>query len=139
MVRTSRLRGIEVGGETVPRAIDELPLVGLLGACAEGETVVRDAAELRVKESDRVQAVVSVLGSMGARVTAAEDGFRVEGLAQLQGAHVDAGGDHRVGMLAAVAGSVAAGETRIDDDAVAVSYPGFWKDLGRATGAEVHA
>lgn len=131
-VRTSALKAATVGGALVPRAIDELPLVALLGCFAEGETVVRDAAELRVKESDRVDTVVRTLGRMGARIQARPDGFAVQGPAQLTGARIDAAGDHRIGMLAAIAGTLATTETRIANDAVGVSYPAFWDDL-RAT------
>jgi len=134
VVRTSKLAGAVVRGGLVPRAIDELPLVALLGCFAEGETVVQDAAELRVKESDRVDAVVRTLGRMGASVTGRPDGFVVHGRGgQLRGARLDAGGDHRVGMLAAVAGALADGETRIEHDAVGVSYPAFFEDLARAS------
>lgn len=131
-VRTSQLHGTVVGGDLVPRAIDELPLVALLATFADGETIVRDAAELRVKESDRVEAVVRLLGRMGARITPREDGFVVRGRAKLRGAHLDAGGDHRIGMLGAVAGLLAEGETRIINDAVAVSYPDFWSAVRKA-------
>jgi len=131
-VRSSRLRGTIVGGELIPRAIDELPLVALLGCVAEGETVVRDAAELRVKESDRVETVVTAISRLGGRIRGMADGFVVEGGARLAGTRVDAHGDHRIGMLGAIAGSVADGETRIADDAVSVSYPGFWDDLRAA-------
>jgi 3-phosphoshikimate 1-carboxyvinyltransferase len=132
LVRTSELRGTTVGGAVVPRAIDELPLVAVLACFAEGETVVRNAEELVVKESDRVQATVDVLTKMGARITARPDGFVVHGPAPLHGARVDGLGDHRVGMLGAIAGSLATGETRIENDAVGVSYPRFWEDLARA-------
>ncbi len=132
LVRSSSLHGTAISGSLVPRAIDELPLVALLGCFAEGDTVVRDAAELRVKESDRVEAVVEVLGRMGARITPHPDGFTVHGPAPLHGARVDGRGDHRIGMLGAIAGSLAEGETRIDNDAVGVSYPSFWHDLAHA-------
>lgn len=132
LVRSSELRSTSVSGGVVPRAIDELPLVALLGCFAEGETVVRDAAELRVKESDRVEAVVEVLGRMGARITAHPDGFTVHGTAKLHGARIDGRGDHRIGMLGAIAGSLASGETRVENDAVGVSYPDFWHDLAQA-------
>lgn len=132
LVRSSELRSTSVSGGVVPRAIDELPLVALLGCFAEGETVVRDAAELRVKESDRVEAVVEVLGRMGARITAHPDGFTVHGPAKLHGARIDGRGDHRIGMLGAIAGSLASGETRVENDAVGVSYPDFWHDLAQA-------
>lgn len=131
LVRSSRLRGITVAGSLIPRAIDELPLVAVLGCFAEGETVVRDATELRAKESDRVEAVVEALGRMGARITAHPDGFTVKGPVSLHGARVDGRGDHRVGMLGAIAGSLADGETRIENDAAGVSYPAFWQDLAR--------
>ena len=134
-VRSSRLRGTTIGGALVPRAIDELPLVAVLGCCAEGETVVSDATELRVKESDRVEAVVSVLGRMGAHVAARPDGFVVRGPSPLRGARISGGGDHRVGMLGAVAGCLAEGPTQVEDDATGISYPNFWEDLARAAGA----
>jgi 3-phosphoshikimate 1-carboxyvinyltransferase len=129
-----------VGGALVPRAIDELPLVALLACFAHGDTVVHDASELRAKESDRVEAVAEVLGRMGAQVTAHPDGFTVHGPVQLHGARVDAHGDHRIGMLAAIAGSLASGETRVENDAVGVSYPGFWRDLAQvAAGGMISA
>ena len=133
VVRTSKLAPAHVGGSVVPRAIDELPLVAILGCFADGDTVIADAAELRVKESDRVEAVVRVLGSMGANITPREDGFVVHGPCPLTGAEADAAGDHRVGMLAAVAGALADGETSILRDAVGVSYPHFWDDLRHAS------
>ena len=132
VVRTSQLRGTVVSGSLVPRAIDELPLVAVLACFAEGETVVKDAEELRVKESDRVQATVDVLGRMGGRIQSRPDGFVVQGPAKLRGGRVDGLGDHRVGMLGAVAGALAEGQTHIENDAVGVSYPKFWQDLARA-------
>jgi len=128
---SSDLVGIEVAGADIPRTIDELPFVGLLGAFADGATVVRDAEELRTKESDRVDATASVLGAMGVEMLAADDGFSVHG-GKLKGGRVDAGGDHRIGMLAGVAGALADGETSVDNDAVGVSYPTFWRDLHAA-------
>lgn len=139
VVRSSRLTGTTVSGELVPRAIDELPLVALLGCFAEGETIVKDAAELRAKESDRVDAVVATLTKLGAHVTPRDDGFLVSGPQALRGASVDGLGDHRIGMLAAIAGSLADGETRIVNDAVGVSYPAFWDDLRNASQGAVHA
>jgi 3-phosphoshikimate 1-carboxyvinyltransferase len=133
VVRSSQLQGTEVGGALVPRAIDELPLVAILAAHAEGETVVRDADELLVKESDRVATVVEVLGHMGVPVTPQADGFRVSGPSPLHGGHIDAHGDHRIGMLAGVAGALASGATRVENGAVEVSYPTFWRDLLEAS------
>ena len=133
VVRSSRLRGVTVAGALVPRAIDELPLVAILGAHAEGETIVRDAVELRAKESDRVETVVEALSHMGVRVHARPDGFTVTGPSLLHGGRVDARGDHRIGMLAGVAGALASETTRIENGAVEVSYPGFWRDLAEAS------
>lgn len=130
-VRSSQLRATEVGGDLIPRAIDELPLVAVLGLFAQGETVVRDAAELRAKESDRVETMISVLGAMGAEVVGLPDGFRVSP-GSLRGAQVDGMSDHRIGMLAGVAGALAEGETTVKNDAVEVSYPSFWEDLAAA-------
>jgi 3-phosphoshikimate 1-carboxyvinyltransferase len=136
VVRSSKLNGTVVFGGLVPRAIDELPLVAVLACFAEGETIVKDAAELRVKESDRVEAVVQALGRLGAKVLPRDDGFIIRGPVALHGGRIDGGGDHRIGMLGAVAGSLADGETRIDNDAVGVSYPAFWTDLARASQAD---
>lgn len=132
-VRSSRLHGTTVSGATIPRAIDELPLVALLAVHAEGETIVRDASELRAKESDRVETVVESLAHLGVRVHARADGFSVTGPAVLHSGRIDAHGDHRIGMLAGVAGSLADGPTRIENGAVEVSYPGFWRDLAEAS------
>lgn len=134
VVRSSRLRGTTVAGSFVPRTIDELPLVAVLGLFADGETVVKDAEELRIKESDRVEATAHALGRLGARVTARPDGFSVRGPSPgLRGGRIDARGDHRIGMLAAIAGALADGETRIENHAVEVSYPAFWDDLAKAS------
>jgi 3-phosphoshikimate 1-carboxyvinyltransferase len=132
VVRSARLHGVEVGGEVVPRAIDELPLVALAGTLADGETVIRDAAELRAKESDRVATTAAVLRAFGAEVEEREDGMRVAGGARLRGARVGSSGDHRLAMLGAIAGVLAEGESVVEGAAaVAVSYPDFWPDLAR--------
>ena len=125
-------RPLELAGQMVVAALDELPLVAVLGTAADGETVVRDAAELRVKESDRVATIVEGLSRMGANITARPDGFVVEGPTRLRGAEVDAAGDHRIAMALAIAALTADGPTTISGwDAVAVSYPGFEQDLER--------
>ena len=135
-VRSAALRGVRVGGELAPRAIDELPLLALAGALAEGETRIEDAAELRVKESDRVAATAAALRALGAEVEERADGLAVGGGARLRGAAVEAMGDHRLAMLGAVAGLVAEGETTIAGaGAVAISYPDFWADLRRVAAA----
>lgn len=139
VVRSSSLRGTTVSGGLVPRAIDELPLIALAATAADGVTVVRDATELRVKESDRVKAVVETLGRMGADIREREDGFEVRGPTTLHGARLSAHGDHRIGMLAAIAGCLADGETIVLDDAVGVSYREFWEHLRQAAPDTVSA
>ncbi|MSQ41977.1 MAG: 3-phosphoshikimate 1-carboxyvinyltransferase [Dehalococcoidia bacterium] len=137
LVRSAALHGVEVGGALVPRAIDELPLVALAGALASGETLIRDAAELRVKESDRVATTAEMLRAFGVTVEERPDGMRVRGGASLRGAAVGSSGDHRLAMLGAVAALLAEGETAIDDSgAVAVSYPDFWRELARLGGVQ---
>lgn len=131
-VRSAALHGIEIGGALIPRAIDELPLAALAGAIASGETVIRDAAELRVKESDRVATTARVLRAFGATVEERDDGLRVQGGAFLRAATIDAEGDHRVAMLGAVAGVLAGGASQVHGaSAVSVSYPAFWSELSR--------
>jgi 3-phosphoshikimate 1-carboxyvinyltransferase len=130
------IEGTVVEPEEVPLAIDELPLVGLLGCFAEGETVVRGAAELRVKESDRIAGVVDGLRGLGAEIEATDDGFAVTGTGGLRGGVIDSLGDHRLAMMGAVAGLASKeGVEVIGMDAAAVSYPGFAEDLRRLSGS----
>jgi 3-phosphoshikimate 1-carboxyvinyltransferase len=125
------LEATVVEPDEVPLAIDELPLVGLLGCFAEGETVVRGAQELRVKESDRIAGVVEGLRGLGADIEETDDGFAVRGTGGLRGGTVDARGDHRMAMMGAVAGLASReGVEVVGMDAAAVSYPGFLADLG---------
>jgi len=129
-VTAGPLVGTVVEAEEVPLAIDELPLVALLGCFAEGETVVRGAQELRVKESDRIAGVVDGLRGLGAAIEATDDGFAVTGAAALRGGTIDARGDHRMAMLGAVAGLASEdGVEVVGMEAAAVSYPGFVDDL----------
>ena len=131
-VRSAALRGVRIEGDVIPRAIDELPLLALAGAVAEGETVIADAAELRVKESDRVATTAAALRALGAEVEERADGLAVGGGARLRGGRVEAAGDHRLAMLGAAGALIAEGESQIEGaDAVAVSYPAFWSDLAR--------
>jgi 3-phosphoshikimate 1-carboxyvinyltransferase len=124
------LVGTVVEPEEVPLAIDELPLVALLGCFAEGETVVRGAGELRLKESDRIATVVEGLRGLGGELEATEDGFVVQGTGGLRGGALEAHGDHRLAMLGAVAGLASReGVEVIGMEAAAVSYPGFEADL----------
>jgi 3-phosphoshikimate 1-carboxyvinyltransferase len=128
------LEGTVVEPEEVPLAIDELPLVALLGCFAEGETAVRGAGELRLKESDRIAGVVDGLSGLGADVEATEDGFVVRGTGGLEGGVLDARGDHRMAMLGAVAGLASRSGVEVEGmEAAAVSYPGFEADLGALT------
>ena len=131
-VAAGPLVGTEIGADEVPLAIDELPLVALLGCFAEGRTVVRDAAELRLKESDRITAVVDGLRGLGADIEATDDGFAVTGSDGLRGGVLDAHGDHRLAMLGAVAGLASReGVEVVGVEAAAVSYPRFTDDLAR--------
>jgi 3-phosphoshikimate 1-carboxyvinyltransferase len=124
------LEGTYVEPEEVPLAIDELPLVALLGCFAEGETVVRGAHELRLKESDRIDTVVDGLRGLGADIDALDDGFAVTGTGGLRGGTIDAAGDHRLAMMGAVAGLASRdGVTVRGMEAAAVSYPGFVEDI----------
>jgi 3-phosphoshikimate 1-carboxyvinyltransferase len=129
------LVGTVVEAEEVPLAIDELPLVALLGCFAEGETIVRGAQELRVKESDRIATVVAGLRGLGADIEATADGFAVRGGATLRGGSIEAHGDHRLAMLGAVAGLASdEGVEVVGMEAAAVSYPGFERDLAALLG-----
>jgi 3-phosphoshikimate 1-carboxyvinyltransferase len=129
-VRHSELSGAAITGEDVPAAIDEIPLVALLGCFADGETVVADAAELRAKESDRIAGVVDGLAGLGAEIEARPDGFVVRGTGGLRGGTIDARGDHRMAMLGAIAGLASREGVEVSGfDAVAISYPRFERDL----------
>jgi 3-phosphoshikimate 1-carboxyvinyltransferase len=135
VVRSADLRGTAVEAAEVPLAIDELPIVALLGAFAEGRTSVHGAEELRRKESDRITLVVEGLRGLGARVEAAPDGFMMEGTGGLVGGHLDAAGDHRLAMLGAVAGLASREGVDVTGFQVAdVSYPGFAADLEAVAG-----
>jgi 3-phosphoshikimate 1-carboxyvinyltransferase len=133
VARPSKLRGVEIDAAEVPAMIDELPLLACVAACARGVTIVRGAAELRVKESDRIAALVNNLLALGANAEELDDGFRVVGKrGRLEGA-VQTHRDHRIAMSFAILGAVAGNRIDIDDtECVAVSYPGFWNDLERA-------
>jgi len=129
-IRSSQLKGIEIGGDLIPRLIDEIPLIALIATQAEGRTVIKDAEELRVKETDRISAVVAELSKMGADITATKDGMIINGPSKLHGAHMKSYGDHRLGMMAAVAALIADGEVKIDDpDCIAVSFPNFVEEM----------
>jgi 3-phosphoshikimate 1-carboxyvinyltransferase len=130
VARSSALAGAEVGGAEVPLAIDELPLVALAACFAEGRTTIRDATELRRKESDRIATVAEALNALGGRVEPTDDGMVVTGPGGLRGGGIDSHGDHRVAMLGAVAGLASREGVEVEGmGAAAVSYPGFEGDL----------
>jgi len=130
MIESSDLRGVEVGGDIVPRLIDEIPVLAIAGCVAKGKTVIRDASELRVKESDRIAALLNELSKMGAEVEELPDGMVIHGGKSLSGTTVDSHSDHRLAMSLAIAGLIAKGEITMDHAQVAeVSYPAFWQDL----------
>ncbi len=130
IVRPAALRGAEVGGAEVPLAIDELPLVALAACFAAGTTTIRDAAELRRKESDRVETVCAALNALGGRAEPTPDGMVVSGVGGLRGGAIDSHGDHRIAMLGAVAGLASREGVEVHDmAAAAVSYPGFEADI----------
>jgi len=131
-VQSSHLTGIEIGGELIPRVIDEIPLIAVAASVARGETVIRDAQELRVKETDRISATVKELSKLGADVDELPDGMVIRGVKKLRGAVCNSHGDHRLAMMLGVAALVAEGETGIDNsEVVNISYPKFWQDLKR--------
>jgi 3-phosphoshikimate 1-carboxyvinyltransferase len=132
-VRSAALSGTEIGGRLIPNLIDEIPVLAVAAACAEGRTVIRDAQELRVKETDRLHAMAENLNALGAEVQEREDGLIIEGNGpNLLGTRVGSFDDHRVAMAMGVAGLVAHGTTTINDaECARVSFPGFWDELSR--------
>lgn len=130
LVTASSLHGITIEGSMIPGLIDELPVIAVMAAAAQGTTVIRDAAELKVKESDRIAVMVKNLSAMGADITGTDDGMIIRGGPALCGAQIDAFEDHRIAMSFAVAALFADGETEIrGSDCVQISYPGFYEDL----------
>lgn len=126
----AKLRGTIIGGDEIPNLIDEIPVLAVAGALAEGTTIIRDASELRVKESDRLAVVARHLAAMGADVTEQSDGLVIRGGSPLHGARLASHGDHRIAMAFAIAGLFAEGETVIEDTScVETSYPGFAAQL----------
>lgn len=129
-VESSHLQAIDIGGDIIPNLIDEIPLLALAATQAVGETVIRDAAELRVKESDRIHKTVQELNLLGADIEERSDGMVVRGPVSLTGGQCNSHGDHRLAMTLGVAGLLAQTDTFVKDaGCVDVSYPGFWKDM----------
>lgn len=126
------LTAVDIDADQVPAMVDEVPLAALLATQAHGTSVIRGAGELRVKESDRIHVTAQILRAMGASIEEREDGWLIEGPTRLHGANVDAAGDHRMAMLAAVAATIAEGVVRLrGDEAVSISYPGFFVQYER--------
>ncbi|MBE9501181.1 MAG: 3-phosphoshikimate 1-carboxyvinyltransferase [Dehalococcoidia bacterium] len=138
IVESSDLVGRQIGGSLIPRLIDEIPLIAIAGCVARGTTVIRDAAELRVKETDRIRATMKELSRLGADIGELPDGLIIRGGKTLKGGECHSYHDHRLAMAWGIAGLVAQGETIIHDaEAVAFSYPGFWSDLERLSARTV--
>ena len=134
LVRSSCLKGIHISGALVPRAIDEFPAICVAAACAEGVTTVRNAKELRVKETDRISAMAGNLRSLGIEVTECDDGMDITGSDRLLGGEVDSFGDHRIAMSLSVAALVARAPITVKDvDCVATSFPNFFDLLEKVS------
>lgn len=132
LAKTSSLHGAVIGGAIIPTLIDELPMIAAMACFAEGDTIIKDAAELKVKESNRIEVMVRNLAAMGADVEETEDGMIIHGGKPLHGAVIDSKLDHRIAMTFAVTGCCAEGETQIlGAECVDISYPGFYEDLKR--------
>ena len=137
-VRGNQLKGIEIAGDIIPNVIDELPIIAVAAALAEGTTTIRDAGELRVKETDRIFAVAENLRRMGVEVEEQYDGMTIKGAEVLNGARIDSFGDHRIAMAFAIAGLFAEGETIIEGvECVDTSYPGFETELKRFMSSKI--
>jgi 3-phosphoshikimate 1-carboxyvinyltransferase len=129
-IKTSSLTGVTVEGDIIPRLIDEIPIIALLATQALGTTVIKDAHELKVKETNRIDTVVNELKKLGADITATDDGMIIHGGTPLKGAVVDSHGDHRIGMMLAIASIICEGELILENaEAISVSYPSFFEHL----------
>lgn len=129
-VESSELKGVEIGGDIIPRLIDEVPIIALMATQAVGTTVIKDAEELKVKETNRIDTVVNELKKLGADIEATEDGMIIKGKTKLNGGTLDSYGDHRIGMMGAIASLIADGETVLENDgAINVSYPSFFEHM----------
>lgn len=130
LVKSSSLHGVTIKGDIIPTLIDEIPIINIMAAVADGTTIIKDAAELKVKESNRIDVMSENLSAMGARITATEDGMIIEGGKELHGAVIDSHLDHRIAMSFAIAALLARGETTIQGkECVTISYPSFYQDL----------
>lgn len=139
LVKFSALHGITIGGEIIPTLIDEIPIIAIMAAFAKGTTIIKDAAELKVKESNRIQVMVDNLKAMGADIESTDDGMIIHGGKDLHGAIIDSHKDHRIAMSFAIASLLADGNmTILDKDCVDISFPSFYQDLNRLAGNTLH-
>ena len=137
IVESSDLKGVEIGGDIIPRLIDEIPIIALAACFAKGKTIIRDASDARNKESDRLSITVSELSKFGADIEELEDGIIINGVGSLNGAICESFDDHRIAMMEAIAAILSQGKTTIhNSDCVAISYPQFWNDLSNLTGEQ---
>ena len=135
LIKFSALHGITIGGEIIPTLIDEIPIIAIMAAFAKGTTVIKDAAELKVKESNRIQVMVDNLKAMGADIESTDDGMIIHGGKDLHGAIIDSHKDHRIAMSFAIASLLADGHiTILDKDCVDISFPSFYQELNRLSG-----
>ncbi|WP_428908926.1 3-phosphoshikimate 1-carboxyvinyltransferase [Niallia sp. Krafla_26] len=131
-IKTSNLKGTTIGGDIIPRLIDEIPIIALLATQAQGETVIQDAHELKVKETNRIDTVVNELSKLGAKISATEDGMIIQSSGTLSGGTVSSHGDHRIGMMLAIAALLSDQEVFLEDkEAISVSYPQFFEHLNQ--------
>jgi 3-phosphoshikimate 1-carboxyvinyltransferase len=138
IIRSSDLNGIEIQGEIIPRLIDELPIIALLATQAKGQTIIRDAEELKVKETNRIDATAEELNKLGADIIPTEDGLIINGPTKLHGGIVSSRGDHRIGMMLQIAALLTEEDVEMEQaEAVAVSYPNFFEDLNCLSGGDV--
>ncbi|MGG1675145.1 3-phosphoshikimate 1-carboxyvinyltransferase [Neobacillus sp. NRS-1170] len=134
VIRTSSLKGTVIEGDLIPKLIDEIPIIALLATQAEGKTIIKDAEELKVKETNRIDTVVNELQKLGASIEATDDGMIINGKSNLHGGTVSSHGDHRIGMMLAIAALVSDGDVLLENpEAIAVSYPNFFEHLKSLT------
>ena len=132
IIRYSKLRGITIGGDIIPRLIDEIPIIALMATQAKGQTIIKNAEELKVKETNRIDAIATQLGRLGAMITPTDDGLIIEGDQSLRGGKADSLTDHRIGMTLSIASLISDGPVELENEsAISVSYPSFFDDLER--------
>jgi 3-phosphoshikimate 1-carboxyvinyltransferase len=135
LIKTSQLNGTIIEGDLIPRLIDEIPIIALLATQAEGTTIIKDAQELKVKETNRIDTVVNELKKLGADIVATDDGMIINGKSNLTGGTVSSHGDHRIGMMLAIAAAICSEEVYLENpSAISVSYPNFFTHLNQLQG-----